>query len=75
MQVLLRSTAILAFSMNEEYVKKYYDLIREYSMDSPMQQIVGYHWLPELDANLFRNNWLSTARLVDLDKLRFSVRK
>ena len=33
------------------------------------------HWLPELDAHFFGNNLLSKALLIDLDKLRFSVRK
>ena len=33
------------------------------------------HWLPELDANFFGNNWLSRSLLVHLDKVRFSVRK
>ena len=29
------------------------------------------HWLPELDANFFGNNWLSRALVVDLEKFQF----
>ena len=39
------------------------------------RQRVGFHWLPELGAHFFGNNWLSRVLLIDLDKLRLSVRR